>query len=117
MSTPQTIHDSLVLIPTYNEKENIENIIRAVFNLPELFDILVIDDLGTEPIYNNVTREYLLALISERLDKNKHFIITTNLTAEEMLSRYNERFISRLSDKNKTKFIPFNGKDLRFNSK
>lgn len=37
-------HDSLVLIPTYNEKENIENIIRAVFNLPDDFDILVIDD-------------------------------------------------------------------------
>lgn len=80
-------------------------------------DILVIDDLGTEPLYNNVTREYLLALISERIDKNRHFIITTNLTTEEMLNRYNERLISRLSDKNKTKFIPFNGKDLRFNSK
>ncbi len=37
-------HDSIVLIPTYNEKENIENIIKAVFALPESFDILVIDD-------------------------------------------------------------------------
>lgn len=34
----------LVIIPTYNEKENIENIIRAVFNLPGDFHILVIDD-------------------------------------------------------------------------
>lgn len=41
---PRNQHDSLVLIPTYNEKENIENIIKAVFNLPEEFDILVIDD-------------------------------------------------------------------------
>lgn len=36
--------DSLVIIPTYNEKENIESIITAVFNLPKQFDILVIDD-------------------------------------------------------------------------
>ena len=36
--------DSIVLIPTYNEKENIENIIRAVFDLEKSFHILVIDD-------------------------------------------------------------------------
>lgn len=36
--------DSIVIIPTYNEKENIEAITRAVFNLPKEFDILVIDD-------------------------------------------------------------------------
>lgn len=36
--------DSIVLIPTYNEKENIENIIRAVFALEKDFHILVIDD-------------------------------------------------------------------------
>jgi len=36
--------DSLVIIPTYNEKENIEKIIKAIFSLPKAFDILVIDD-------------------------------------------------------------------------
>ncbi len=36
--------DSIVIIPTYNEKENIENIIRAVFNLQKVFHILVIED-------------------------------------------------------------------------
>ena len=36
--------DKLVIIPTYNEKENIEKIIRAVFGLEKDFDILVIDD-------------------------------------------------------------------------
>ena len=57
----QTIHDSLVLIPTYNEKENIENIIRAVFNLPESFDILVIDDNspdGTAAIVKELQKEF-----------------------------------------------------------
>jgi len=36
--------DSIVIIPTYNEKENIEKIIRAVFGLEKDFDILIIDD-------------------------------------------------------------------------
>ncbi|HTH32684.1 MAG TPA: polyprenol monophosphomannose synthase [Lacibacter sp.] len=36
--------EKLVIIPTYNEKENIENIIRAVFALNEGFHVLVIDD-------------------------------------------------------------------------
>jgi len=35
---------SLVIIPTYNEKENIENIIKAVFDLSLTFDVLVVDD-------------------------------------------------------------------------
>ena len=36
--------DSIVIIPTYNEKENIENIIRAVLGLSQPFNILIIDD-------------------------------------------------------------------------
>lgn len=36
--------DSIVIIPTYNEKENIKNIILAIFNLEKEFDILIIDD-------------------------------------------------------------------------
>ena len=36
--------DGIVIIPTYNEIENIESIIRAVFSLPKTFHILVVDD-------------------------------------------------------------------------
>ncbi len=36
--------DSIVIIPTYNEKENIENIVRAVLALPQGFHILVVED-------------------------------------------------------------------------
>ena len=36
--------ENLVIIPTYKEKENIERIIRYVFNLPMAFDILIIED-------------------------------------------------------------------------
>ena len=62
-------NDSLVIIPTYNEKENIENIITVVTNLEEGFDILVIDDGspdGTAQIVKN--------LMNGRL-KNRVFIV------------------------------------------
>jgi len=36
--------DSLIIIPTFNEKENIEKIIRKVFSLEKLFHILIVDD-------------------------------------------------------------------------
>ena len=38
------MNDSIVIIPTYNEKENIEAISRAVTGLEKGFDVLVIDD-------------------------------------------------------------------------
>jgi len=40
----ETKSDSIVIIPTYNEKENVEKIIRAVFALEKAFHILIIDD-------------------------------------------------------------------------
>ena len=49
--------DSIVIIPTYNEKENIENIVRAVMGLEHGFNILVIDDGspdGTAGIVRNL---------------------------------------------------------------
>lgn len=38
------MNDSIVIIPTYNEIENIESIIRAVFSLNKQFDLLIVDD-------------------------------------------------------------------------
>lgn len=38
------VKECLVVIPTYNEIENIEDIVRAVFALPVAFDVLVVDD-------------------------------------------------------------------------
>ncbi len=53
--------DSIVIIPTYNEKENIENIIRAVFGLEKCFHILVIEDKspdGTAGIVRRLQAEF-----------------------------------------------------------
>lgn len=51
----------LVVIPTYNEKENAEKIVRKVFSLNEPFDILVVDDGspdGTADIIRNLINEF-----------------------------------------------------------
>lgn len=53
--------ENLVIIPTYNEKENIEKIIRYVFNLPMLFHILVVEDNspdGTADIVKKLMKEF-----------------------------------------------------------
>ncbi len=63
----------IVIIPTYNEKENIETIIRKVFSLPVPFDILIVDDGspdGTGQIVKNLQREFTSLHIMERTEKN-----------------------------------------------
>ncbi|EYA37997.1 polyprenol monophosphomannose synthase [Bacteroides fragilis] len=53
--------DSIVIIPTYNERENIENIIRAVFGLEKTFHILIIEDGspdGTAAIVKTLQQEF-----------------------------------------------------------
>lgn len=57
--------DSLVIIPTYNEKENIEKIIRKVFSLAIPFDILIVDD-GSPDGTASIVKD-LQAFFSERL--------------------------------------------------
>ncbi len=53
--------DSLVIIPTFNEKENIERIIRKVFSLKKEFDILIVEDNspdGTANIVRSLMTEF-----------------------------------------------------------
>ena len=68
------MHDTLVIIPTYNEKENIEKIIRATFSQKKSFDILVVDDSspdGTADIVRKMQEEFPKSLYLEvRKEKN-----------------------------------------------
>lgn len=65
--------DTLVITPTYNEKENIEAIIRKVFSLPKAFDMLIIEDNspdGTADIVKRMMEEFPNRLfIKERKGK------------------------------------------------
>ena len=65
--------DTLVITPTYNEKENIENIIRKVFSLEKEFDMLIVEDNspdGTADIVKRLMQEFPERLfIKERKGK------------------------------------------------
>ncbi|MBS4059250.1 MAG: polyprenol monophosphomannose synthase [Bacteroidetes bacterium] len=65
--------DTLVIIPTFNEKENIENIIRAVFGLDKKFNVLIVEDNspdGTAQIVKKLMEEFPERLfIEERKGK------------------------------------------------
>lgn len=83
--------------------------------LQSLFDVslLLIDDLGTEPMMENVTLPYLYNLINERQQKGKHTVITTNLSKTELKERYTERIASRLLNPNQCEVMAFVGEDVR----
>lgn len=64
--------NSLVIIPTFNEIENIESIVRAVFSLPKLFHILVVDDNSPDKTAEKVfelQKEYGDNLFIEKREK------------------------------------------------
>lgn len=53
--------ENLVIIPTYNEIENVENILRKIFELDVSFDVLVVDDNspdGTSDVVKNLQNEF-----------------------------------------------------------
>jgi dolichol-phosphate mannosyltransferase len=61
--------NSLVIIPTYNEIENIERLIRDVFSLPKEFDILIVDDNspdGTSATVQHLMDEFPAKLFLEK---------------------------------------------------
>ena len=76
-------------------------------------DLLLIDELGMEPMLNNVTIESLFAVINERLRRRKAILITTNLTPGDIKTRYTERIASRLLDKSACQVYRLTGVDLR----
>ncbi|GGK37614.1 MULTISPECIES: polyprenol monophosphomannose synthase [Flavobacteriaceae] len=64
--------NTLVIIPTFNEKENVEAIIRAVFKQEMQFDILVVDDNspdGTGDIVINLQKEFQNLFLEVRTEK------------------------------------------------
>lgn len=92
----------------YSEREAmLRNVLTA--------EMLVIDDLGTEPRYNNVTCEYLLMVLEERVAKGLVTVVTTNLSSDRIMKQYNERVYSRMFDKRRSLAIEFEGDDLRLN--
>lgn len=75
--------------------------------------ILLIDDLGCEPMLKNITQEYLFVLINERITKKMPTVIATNMTPAQLKERYGERIMSRICDTSVCDSVRLMGRDLR----
>ncbi len=106
--TAFSLNQKFLAIHTAKEEDK-----TALIDELKSIEALFIDDLGTEPVYRNVTREYLYLLINERQSRGLKTVITSNLYPEDVRARYDERIFSRLMDKNKSIVIEMSGKDLR----
>ncbi len=74
-------------------------------------DVLLIDDLGAEQLFNNVTLPYLYELMVDRMDKKT--IFTTNLDFANLETKYGQRLFSRFCDIRNSVFLPISAPDLR----
>ncbi|MBQ6883569.1 MAG: ATP-binding protein [Clostridia bacterium] len=83
-----------------------------ILNILYTCDFLVIDDLGAERILNNVTAQNLYTIISERQERKKPYMITTNLSLDEIGAKYGDRLFSRLSSRLNL-VLELKGSDLR----
>ena len=76
-------------------------------------DVLLLDDLGSEPLMENITIVQLFNLINERQVNGRGTVISTNLTVKELRERYTERIASRLLDPRQCTLVQFSGDDVR----
>ena len=77
----------------------------------ETSGLLIVDDLGTEPVTKNVTIEALYRVIEERHLRLLPTVFISNLF--EFRDTYGERIASRLFDTTRFQFLPITGDDLR----
>lgn len=77
--------------------------------------LLLIDDLGMEPLMENITVEQIYNLLNGRLLRGNYTAVSTNLSRLELKQRYTERVSSRLLDLRSALAIPFLGQDIRLN--
>ena len=76
-------------------------------------DVLMIDDLGTEPMMQNITVEQLFRVINERQNANRSTVFSSNLDLGELKMRYTERIMSRMSDPRSCTVVTLAGQDIR----
>lgn len=109
------------MMPVYTSAYHLLEVARQAYfenngeKLSEMMNapLLIIDDLGTEPMLQNITIEQLFNLLNERQLRRRHTVISTNLTVDELKERYTERISSRLLDASSWRKLQFVGSDVR----
>ena len=87
-------------------------------NMSRLYDyvleceMLIINNLGAEPIYKNVTLEYLLSTVEKRLATCKKTMIFTFLDGQSVINRYGEAFLTKFADKRYSLSVMIDPKSL-----
>ncbi len=76
-------------------------------------EVLMIDDMGAEPLMENITIVQWFNLINERQLQGKGTVISTNLMEDDLKRRYTERIASRITKGNGYELIQFGGDDIR----
>lgn len=89
-----------------NNKEMLYKTYEDLYNC----DLVIVDDLGTE-LTNSFTNSHLFSFLNERQLRQKSIIFSTNLSLEELKTRYSERIFSRLT--NNFTFRKLSGSDIR----
>ena len=85
--------------------EELEDVMNA--------DVLFIDDMGIEPLMENITIPQWYNLLNERQTRGQSTVISTNLMEEDLRARYTERIASRLLDPRQCRLLQFAGEDVR----
>ncbi len=90
----------------YNAKEDKAELYEDLYSC----DLLIIDDLGTE-LTNNFSSSQFFSCLNERILRKKSFIISTNLSLQELRDRYSDRIFSRITSN--FKLCKITGPDIR----
>lgn len=94
----------------FKNKEDLYNLYEDIYNC----DLLIIDDLGTETARANVP-SLLFSCLNERQLRQKSIVISTNLSLEELRSRYSDRIFSRITSN--YELCKLSGPDIRMYKK
>ena len=106
---------SVLSLPTYDYMQAVLAALRDRQPMPDFHapDLLILDDLGAEPMLNNITRENLTNLLDARQRQGLATAFSSNFTREQIINEYGERFAFRLLSPRNTLTLELIGENLR----
>lgn len=76
-------------------------------------DLLLIDDLGSEPMLRGITVSALYHIVNERRNASRAMVVTTNCSIDQLYEKYDDRIAARLCDPGRMQSLEFVGEDVR----
>ena len=106
---------SVLSLPAYDYMLAVLAALRDRQPMPDFHapDLLILDDLGAEPMLNNITRENLTNLLDARQRQGLATAFSSNFTREQIINEYGERFAFRLLSPRNTLTLELIGENLR----